>query len=588
MSGHDDADESKRRYHAPYTSHRPIPTIAKYREEKEARQAEAGREGLDDNSEAADLGPSRTERAKEGWRQYRYGSKESEDGQGEQKQEHEQQDTDAGAPHKGIDIDGDGDVDQDDVDEAEAIVDTSEVAPAPDPKKRRKGVGKKEDRATREVTDPITHLPVRIHDFTEESLKAIDENPPPFGRSDRTSTGLSNKQKSDKELRQETEDNQNGYESFNALFPPPSFDAIRQDLIAINKQAITFGLAGTSILLLAAVGLGQVARPEIARLAGHKDEGGWLVGMGLWAPILLGSAGSIWYLIKGVREWMSNRINDTWEDQVWEANLQSREREAKAHENESVLWLNSLLGAVWPLVNPDLFTSLADTLEDVMQASLPKLVRMVSVDDIGQGSESIRILGIRWLPTGAAARSVGADGNLESRKESKKNDRTVPGDGEIDGSADDGKSGKQEKDDENQPEDGTDKTDVAEGMEAEEGDFINLEIAFAYRARASKSLADRTKDLHLYLAFYLPGNIRIPVWVDFKGIVGVCRLRLQLTPDPPFFALCTMTFLGQPKVDIGCIPLVKYGLNIMDLPLISNFVQSSVDAAMAEYVSPTR
>jgi Ca2+-dependent lipid-binding protein len=64
------------------------------------------------------------------------------------------------------------------------------------------------------------------------------------------------------------------------------------------------------------------------------------------------------------------------------------------------------------------------------------------------------------------------------------------------------------------------------------------------------------------------------------------RVRLQLTPDPPFFSLCTLTFLGQPKVDIACVPLVKQGPNLMDLPLISHFVQSSVNAAMAEYVAP--
>ena len=64
------------------------------------------------------------------------------------------------------------------------------------------------------------------------------------------------------------------------------------------------------------------------------------------------------------------------------------------------------------------------------------------------------------------------------------------------------------------------------------------------------------------------------------------RMRLQLCPDPPFFALCTLTFLGQPKVDLSCVPLTKKGLNIMDLPLISSFVQSSIDAALAEYVAP--
>ena len=69
-------------------------------------------------------------------------------------------------------------------------------------------------------------------------------------------------------------------------------------------------------------------------------------------------------------------------------------------------------------------------------------------------------------------------------------------------------------------------------------------------------------------------------------MVGTLRMRLQLTQDPPFFALCTLTFLGQPEVDLSCVPLTKRGLNVMDLPLVSGFVQSSVDAAMAEYVAP--
>jgi Ca2+-dependent lipid-binding protein len=81
-------------------------------------------------------------------------------------------------------------------------------------------------------------------------------------------------------------------------------------------------------------------------------------------------------------------------------------------------------------------------------------------------------------------------------------------------------------------------------------------------------------------------NISSAVWVELRGLIATVRLRLQLTPDPPFFSICTLTFLGQPKVDLSCVPLVKRGLNIMDLPVISRFVQSSVDAAMAEYVAP--
>lgn len=69
-------------------------------------------------------------------------------------------------------------------------------------------------------------------------------------------------------------------------------------------------------------------------------------------------------------------------------------------------------------------------------------------------------------------------------------------------------------------------------------------------------------------------------------MVGIMRARLQLIPDPPFFDLCTFTFLGQPKVDLSCTPLVKHGLDVMDIPLLSRFIQSSVDAALSKYVAP--
>ena len=47
-----------------------------------------------------------------------------------------------------------------------------------------------------------------------------------------------------------------------------------------------------------------------------------------------------------------------------------------------------------------------------------------------------------------------------------------------------------------------------------------------------------------------------------------------------------MTLVGQPKADLEAIPLTKHFLNVMDLPFISGFVQSSIDAALAEYVAP--
>ncbi|KAJ8612801.1 hypothetical protein MRB53_037272 [Persea americana] len=50
----------------------------------------------------------------------------------------------------------------------------------------------------------------------------------------------------------------------------------------------------------------------------------------------------------------------------------------------------------------------------------------VSVDDIGQGSEAIRILGVKWLPTGAAGRAVDSDGNLKKSAKNKDDGNAQP------------------------------------------------------------------------------------------------------------------------------------------------------------------
>ncbi|KAJ5642781.1 meiotically up-regulated protein [Penicillium lividum] len=89
-----------------------------------------------------------------------------------------------------------------------------------------------------------------------------------------------------------------------------------------------------------------------------------------------------------------------------------RRKQIDAHAPESTQWLNSLLASVWLLVNPDLFSSLVDTLEDSMQASLPKLVNMINLEDLGQGSEAPRILGVRWIPSNANGRSASHSKNI--------------------------------------------------------------------------------------------------------------------------------------------------------------------------------
>lgn len=57
-----------------------------------------------------------------------------------------------------------------------------------------------------------------------------------------------------------------------------------------------------------------------------------------------------------------------------------------------------MLTVVWPLIDPALFTSVVDMVEDIMQASLPKFVDAIRISDLGLGTNPFRIVAIRGLP----------------------------------------------------------------------------------------------------------------------------------------------------------------------------------------------
>jgi hypothetical protein len=65
---------------------------------------------------------------------------------------------------------------------------------------------------------------------------------------------------------------------------------------------------------------------------------------------------------------------------------------------ESVEWLNAFTKIIWGLIPPDIFIPIADSIEDVMQQSLPKFVEAVRISEIGQGTNPLRIVSMRALP----------------------------------------------------------------------------------------------------------------------------------------------------------------------------------------------
>lgn len=504
MPGQNDFDERtlNRHTNTPYTPHHPVPTIGGYGAIQEERHAanieangqhDAGESSLQSIIESVKthvgLDPSSKEESSIEEQPYK-----------SENHNTELSDSENGGFRKdeqgNLPVDGKrGNVQEHN--DGESTETTANGQDARQKRKNRKYM--KRDTTSREVTDPVTHLPVTIRDSTSKELYKVPENNlPPDSSTGRRSSRLKDASKSKTQLNKEQEQTQSEHRGMKKLFPPPHFEATQLELTKMYTRAITFGLVSTcstTIMMLIAA----------HSLIGGKEgtSSSYLLvylGIVLVVGFLIGTG-----IILGVRSWMGKRVGDVWEDQVWEA-AKEEEEDDGSPTPESTKWLNSLLSSVWPLVNPDLFTSLADTLEDVMQASLPKLVRMISVEDLGQGSEAIRILGIRWLPSGAAAKTISVDGEKIPGKRNGRSDHKVPGAGELEDGGRSNGGNHSTRSDEDEDGDGE---NVAEGMEAEEGDFINMEVAFSYRASSSgKSLRIKSKNAHLYLAFYLPGGIR--------------------------------------------------------------------------------
>ena len=213
--------------------------------------------------------------------------------------------------------------------------------------------------------------------------------------------------------------------------------------------------------------------------------------------------------------------------------------------------MNTFLGIAWGLINPDMFAAVADTLEDVMQASVPGIIENVRVAEISQGSNPFRILSLRALPD-----SHMGDMKNAIHEENKKT-----------------------------------KDPQEAAADEEGGDAYNIEVSFAYHAQPTgKRAADKARNMHMQLVFYLGVKglvgVPLPIWVELQELVGTVRLRLMLTPEPPFLKTLSFSLMGVPHVLAGCVPMLERGVNLLNLPLISNFVNYAIGAASSMYVAP--
>ena len=197
-----------------------------------------------------------------------------------------------------------------------------------------------------------------------------------------------------------------------------------------------------------------------------------------------------------------------------------------------------------------MFASVADTLEDVMQASVPSVIENVRVAEMDQGTNPFRLLSLRALP----------DSEAQDLRDSMRNHHR-----------------------ETKPE------QEAKAME-EGGGHYNVECSFAYHAKPGTNSSQRAANMHMLLVMYLGVKglfgVPLPIFVELIEFVATVRLRVQLAPQPPFAKSVTFSLMGLPHVRAGCTPMFRTGVNILNLPLISNFVNYAIGAAASMYVAP--
>ncbi|KAI0376163.1 hypothetical protein F5Y04DRAFT_286201 [Hypomontagnella monticulosa] len=392
----------------------------------------------------------------------------------------------------------------------------------------------------RVVTDPVTGKEVTIDDVNANFMKAVEE---PFLSVPNANLG--------KDTTVKTEPTQSGEEYRNAqdITAPP-------DPIATGSTSdVPIHGEKTNILFHPTPSVSY--EPMYAVI---EQRATVLCAFVFFSIIFVGKffGGRLLGLIplaicvsSGVFLWMKDLVRRG-RDIEWSSEQKRGETAVANLIPESVEWMNTLLGIVWGLINPDMFAAVADTLEDVMQASVPGIIENVKVADINQGNNPLRILSLRALPD---------DHMKELKDEMHKENEKVKDPQEL-------------------------------AADEEGGDYYNLEASFAYHAKptAGESVSAKAQNMGMQLVFYLGVKglfgIPLPIWVELTGLVGTVRLRLQMSPEPPFLKAVTITLMGVPKVEAGCTPMIERGVNILNLPVISNFVNWAIKAAASMYVAP--
>ena len=343
MTSNEDYEKS---YHPPFSSRHPIPTIQKYREEKQKRR---------DKADEADLSSETAQgTAFEATENARAKSDASADGFTRNG------DVSASGQNGNVKIDSASpDAQQADGD---TIEDTSELkSPSQKAKKLRKLLHlNRNDRAEREVTDPVTHLPTQIHDFTQKDLREVTRNG--YLDSSQQSKRASFEKGSDRAAARADQ----AHAETLSLFPPPNYHKLKQDVARTVRRsmAVVGGLYALSGLVVAGWSLfGAESAASDTKVTATTFT---VILVAVMTASLLAT-----------QHWTVSKANKIIESRVWNTERKQGKEMLQTRTPETSEWLNSTFEAIWPLVNPGIFASLSDRLE--VSTQLNKVLLLFSL-----------------------------------------------------------------------------------------------------------------------------------------------------------------------------------------------------------------
>ncbi|KAI9591143.1 hypothetical protein BDF19DRAFT_456109 [Syncephalis fuscata] len=263
-----------------------------------------------------------------------------------------------------------------------------------------------------------------------------------------------------------------------------------------------------------------------------------------YALSMIGFAGLVWLgLYYGITIWILAAALACWvyilrrfdasDATIWSHLVEiERGNRLLGRRAESVEWVNHIVGKLWPLINRELFTPAIDLMEDVLKEQCPSIVYAVRVEDVDQGVHPFRVRGIRVL---------------SPQKDLQPND----------------------------------------DIEAF-GDGIHLEADFIYQAAPAATRQQESRNAHMICSLTMGvkgfAGVTVPAFAELLTCIGTCRFKLQPSPDPPFVKLGNFTLMRRPRIDISVKPLRT--VNIMNLPLISDYILHCINIVVDRFVWP--